>query len=208
MVHTVGAPTFSHPAIFRDPAIFKRPNQQIFYHINQKSLLTNLLDSKPQLFVLNISFTLRQQTHSSPLYFYLQCLAPINPNARTEVNDALISSGSAAVGQMVDTANSSIEKRRMNKAEREKRDAEEKAAKEKADAAVRPQPSKNLKPPDMLCADDINNRKAAAPARRLYTVARTTFLPIGRYYLHRFGCFTRRLGEACSAGKEGAGELW
>jgi hypothetical protein len=75
-------------------------------------------------------------------------MSGIDPNARREVNDALISSGSAAVGQMVDTANSSVEKRRKNKEEREKREAEEKAAKE-ADAAVRaqpptPQPSKKL----------------------------------------------------------------
>jgi len=72
-----------------------------------------------------------------------------DPNARREVNEALINAGSAAVGQMVDTAHSSIEKRRKNKEEREKREAEEKAAKEKADAAVRtqpptPQPSKKL----------------------------------------------------------------
>lgn len=60
-----------------------------------------------------------------------------NPNARREVNGALISSGSAAVGQMVDTANSSVEKRRKNKEEREKREAEVKAAKGKADATVR-----------------------------------------------------------------------
>ncbi|GLA56047.1 hypothetical protein CBS63078_11034 [Aspergillus niger] len=60
----------------------------------------------------------------------------IDPNARREVNSALISSGSAAVGQMVDTANSSVEKRRRNKEAREKREAEEKAASEKrADAA-------------------------------------------------------------------------
>jgi hypothetical protein len=74
-------------------------------------------------------------------------MSGIDPNARREVNDALISSGSAAVGQMVDTAHSSVEKRRKNKEEREKREAEEKAAKEKADAAVcaqppTPQPSK------------------------------------------------------------------
>ncbi|PSS12785.1 hypothetical protein M430DRAFT_36053 [Amorphotheca resinae ATCC 22711] len=62
-------------------------------------------------------------------------MSGIDPNARREVNDALISSGGAAVGQMVDTAHSSVEKRRRNKKEREKREAEEKAAKEKADAA-------------------------------------------------------------------------
>lgn len=77
-----------------------------------------------------------------------------NPNARREVNDALIGSGSATVGQMVDTANSSIEKRRRNKEEREKREAEEKAAKEKADAAVRRNPTtlQGVKPLDpLLC---------------------------------------------------------
>jgi hypothetical protein len=67
-------------------------------------------------------------------------MSGIDPDARKEVNNALISSGSAAVGQMVDTAHSSVEKRRKNKDEREKRDAKEKAAKEKADAAVRAQP--------------------------------------------------------------------
>lgn len=68
-------------------------------------------------------------------------MSGIDPNARKEVNDALIDSGAATVGQMVDTANSSIEKRRRNKEEREKREAEEKkASKEKADAAVRAQP--------------------------------------------------------------------
>ena len=68
-------------------------------------------------------------------------MSGIDPNARREVNNALIGAGSAAVGQMVDTANSSIEKRRKNKEEREKREAEERAAKEKADAAVRAQPN-------------------------------------------------------------------
>ncbi|KAL4923405.1 uncharacterized protein BDV17DRAFT_296414 [Aspergillus undulatus] len=62
-------------------------------------------------------------------------MSGINSNARKEVNDALSNSGSAAVGQMIDTANSSIEKRRRLKEEREKREAEEKAAKEKAGAA-------------------------------------------------------------------------
>ncbi len=66
----------------------------------------------------------------------LPTMSGINPNARREVNNALISSGSAAVGQMVGAANSSVEKRRKNKEEREKREAAQKAAKEKADAAV------------------------------------------------------------------------
>ncbi|KAK1142536.1 hypothetical protein N8T08_007510 [Aspergillus melleus] len=62
-------------------------------------------------------------------------MSDIDPNARREVTAAIASSGSAAVGQMIDTANSSVEKRRRNKEAREKREAEEKAAREKADAA-------------------------------------------------------------------------
>ena len=64
----------------------------------------------------------------------------IDPNARKAVNDAIVNTGAKGVGQIVDTANSSVEKRRQNKEEREKREAEERAAKEKADAAVRAQP--------------------------------------------------------------------
>jgi hypothetical protein len=85
-----------------------------------------------------------------------------NPNARREVNDALIGSGGAAVGQMVDTSNSSIEKRRRNKEEREKREAEEKkAAKEKADAAVRRDPTtlQEVKALDLLCANGYQKQK-------------------------------------------------
>jgi hypothetical protein len=41
------------------------------------------------------------------------------------------------IGQIVNTVNSSIEKRCQNKEAREKREAKEKAAKEKADAAIR-----------------------------------------------------------------------
>jgi hypothetical protein len=72
-------------------------------------------------------------------------MSDIDPNARREVNNALISSGSAAVSRMVEAANSSVEKRRHLKEERERGEAEEKAAaekaaKEKADAAVRTQP--------------------------------------------------------------------
>ncbi|KAK6814919.1 hypothetical protein RU639_009772 [Aspergillus parasiticus] len=55
---------------------------------------------------------------------------PIDHNARREVSKAIASSGSAAVGQMIDAANSSVEKRRRNKEARAKREAEEKAAKE------------------------------------------------------------------------------
>jgi hypothetical protein len=64
----------------------------------------------------------------------------IDPNARKAVNDAIVSTGAKGVGLIVDTASSSVEKRRQNIAEREKREAEERAAKEKADAAVRVQP--------------------------------------------------------------------
>lgn len=66
-------------------------------------------------------------------------MSGIDPNARREVNNALINAGSAAIGQMVDTAHSSVEKRRRNREEREKREAEEKVSREKADAAVRGQ---------------------------------------------------------------------
>jgi hypothetical protein len=67
-------------------------------------------------------------------------MSDIDPNARREVNNAIINSGSTVVGDMMKNADSSIEKRRKNKEEREKREAEERAAKEKADAAVRAQP--------------------------------------------------------------------
>lgn len=85
-------------------------------------------------------------------------MSDIDPNARREVNNALISSGSAAVGQMVDTGNSSVEKRKKNKKEKEKREAAARAAKQEADAAVSPkpfisQPSKRLKSPSLPSAD-------------------------------------------------------
>ncbi|KAJ5417433.1 uncharacterized protein N7487_000983 [Penicillium crustosum] len=73
-------------------------------------------------------------------------MSDIDPNARKEVNNALISSGSAAVGQMVDTGNSSVQKRQRNKEEKERREAAARAAKQEADAAaaaaaaVSPQP--------------------------------------------------------------------
>ncbi|KAJ4507462.1 hypothetical protein HRR83_004040 [Exophiala dermatitidis] len=53
-------------------------------------------------------------------------------NARKEVNDAIINSGSNAIGQLVDTANSSKRKREQNKLERE---ARERAEREKAERA-------------------------------------------------------------------------
>lgn len=65
-------------------------------------------------------------------------MSGIDPNARRAVNNALINSGSAAVGQMVATANISVEKRRKNKEEREKRDTKKKVSTKKADTAVRP----------------------------------------------------------------------
>lgn len=55
------------------------------------------------------------------------------------VNSALASSGSAAVGQIINTTNSSLRKRLDLKIERERRDAKDKAA-EEVDAAVRAQP--------------------------------------------------------------------
>lgn len=55
-----------------------------------------------------------------------------NANARKEVNDAIINSGSNAIGQLVDTANSSKRKREQNKLDRE---AREMAEREKAERA-------------------------------------------------------------------------
>ena len=55
-----------------------------------------------------------------------------NANARKEVNDAIINSGSDAIGQLVDNANSSKRKREQNKLERE---AREKAQREQAERA-------------------------------------------------------------------------
>lgn len=74
-------------------------------------------------------------------------MSGIDPNARKEVTDALVNAGSSGVGQLVDSGNSSIEKRRRLKEEREKREAEEKAAQEKAQAAVRPNPQLSLMAP-------------------------------------------------------------
>jgi hypothetical protein len=55
-----------------------------------------------------------------------------NANARKEVNDAIINAGSTAIGQIVDTANSSKRRREQSKLERE---AREKAEREKAERA-------------------------------------------------------------------------
>jgi len=53
---------------------------------------------------------------------------PIDPDARKEVNDAIANAGSAAIGQLVDTARSSQRKREENRREKERREAEEAAA--------------------------------------------------------------------------------
>lgn len=57
-----------------------------------------------------------------------------NANARKEVNDAIISAGSGAIGQLVDTAKSSKRKREENKLKREARERveREEAAKAKS----------------------------------------------------------------------------
>lgn len=61
--------------------------------------------------------------------------------ARNEVNNAIISSGSAAVGLVVDAGRASQEKREDLRRKREKHEAEEKAAREareKASVSVPP----------------------------------------------------------------------
>jgi hypothetical protein len=45
----------------------------------------------------------------------------IDPNAGKAVNNAIVNTGAKGVGQIVDTANSSVEKRCKSKEEREKR---------------------------------------------------------------------------------------
>lgn len=64
-------------------------------------------------------------------------MSDIDPNAWREVTAVIASSGSAAVGQMIDTANSSVEKRRRNKEVWEKREAEKKVIKKKIDTIIR-----------------------------------------------------------------------
>lgn len=67
-------------------------------------------------------------------------MSDIDPEARKEVNTALINSRSAAIGLMVGVVHASVKKRRDLKLEREKHEAaKEKAAKEKANDAVRVQ---------------------------------------------------------------------
>lgn len=127
--------------LFHISILFKTPNGRTFITV---------INLKSYLFFLNISLPLTPPRFNK--------MSQISPNARKEVNNALTSSGSAAVGQMVDTANSSIEKRRRNKEEKEKRDAAARAAKLKADAAVSPKPlfpkaSKKLKSPSLPGAD-------------------------------------------------------
>lgn len=81
------------------------------------------------------------------------------------MNDAIASAGSNAIGQMVDTANSSIEKRRRNKEIRAKREAEEKAAKE-GGSTVRPRPLlSNLFNLACYVLMIINKRRAESPDR-------------------------------------------
>jgi len=67
-------------------------------------------------------------------------MSDIDPQARKDVNDAITNAGSGAVGQMVDTAKSSIEKRRKNKEEREKRTADEKKKQDAAKVRAEPIP--------------------------------------------------------------------
>ncbi|KAJ5041511.1 uncharacterized protein L3040_005096 [Drepanopeziza brunnea f. sp. 'multigermtubi'] len=57
-------------------------------------------------------------------------MSGINPKARGEVNDALISAGSDAVGMMVDAANYSLIDRRKNQDEHAKRELAKEAATE------------------------------------------------------------------------------
>jgi hypothetical protein len=59
-------------------------------------------------------------------------LTTMSDQARQEVNNAITSSGSGAVGLVVDAGKASQEKREKLRREREKREAEEKAAREKA----------------------------------------------------------------------------
>lgn len=93
-------------------------------------------------------------------------MSDVDPQARKEVNDALVNAGGAAVGQLVKTAHSSIEKRRKNEEEREAREAADRAAREKADAAVRAPPGKRKhSEPVMPVLTANDDRRAAPPAR-------------------------------------------
>jgi hypothetical protein len=135
-------------------------------------------------------------------------------DARREVNSAIVNTGSKGVGQIVDTGNSSIEKRRKNKEEREKREAEEKAAKEKVDAV----PSLPLSISHFKKADPggcymltvINHRRArhGTPAEHVYihvvssAISPKALFPISCYCLYGFGIFTCRSGESCLRARE------
>ncbi|KAJ5797148.1 uncharacterized protein N7518_005688 [Penicillium psychrosexuale] len=98
-------------------------------------------------------------------------MSDIDPKARREVNDALINSGSAAVGQMMDAAGSSIEKCLQNQLERQRRDAKdaqdakEKAAEVTSNTTVRPQPPYPHEGVKVRVLTVINNKRAVPPAR-------------------------------------------
>ncbi|KAI9848063.1 MAG: hypothetical protein M1837_001165 [Sclerophora amabilis] len=59
----------------------------------------------------------------------------MSDQARRDVNDAIISSGSGRVGMVVDAGRASQEKREELRRERERREAEEKAAREAREKA-------------------------------------------------------------------------
>lgn len=62
----------------------------------------------------------------------------MDPNdTRKEVNDAIASSGSTTIGQLVDTANSSKRKREQNQREKEAREKEAREREIREKAAVR-----------------------------------------------------------------------
>ncbi|EEP80898.1 predicted protein [Uncinocarpus reesii 1704] len=63
-------------------------------------------------------------------------MSNINSNARKAVNEAIVNSDQSDIACMVDAARSSVRKRELARAEREKREAEEKRLREEADAAV------------------------------------------------------------------------
>ncbi len=53
---------------------------------------------------------------------------PVDQDARKEVTKAIVNAGPATIGQLVDTARSSLRKREENRRERERREAEQAAA--------------------------------------------------------------------------------
>lgn len=60
----------------------------------------------------------------------------MSDEARRDVNNAIISAGSDTVGMIVDAARASREKREQLQRQRERRDAEEKAAREAQEKAA------------------------------------------------------------------------